>query len=317
MVFKVFSQALHELHLFLQRQARDCKLHDITIVELVLGHEGLIIHKRKEAHDELAVHSIRHATVSWDGVAKVLDLESALEPGRKKAAEGSDERGERGEDHAVKLHGFDGERKVGALGEEEQVRQRICVREEDRVRVALETGEDIGAEVVDGADEVLGAHQHFREHDTPEHGHDPGADEALDRLLGRQLDQLSTAKGDTADIGKDVIADDERRRQEEPDHALKDVVHDEVGLDDDEVEGHVRPGKVGELELEVAGLEVGDEEDEADDVEHEADEAVVGGQRQEDAINEHDVLEVVDDGLAVEEVHGGDEPVPVEALGGA
>ena len=76
------------------------------------------------------------------------------------------------------------------------------------------------------------------------------------------------------------------------------------------------PGEVGELELEVAGLEVGDEEDETDDVEHEADEAVVGGEWGEHAVDEDDVLEVIDDALAVEEVHGTGQPVPVEALDG-
>ncbi len=171
------------------------------------------------------------------------------------------------------MHGFSGEGEGGALGQEEEVRQGVGVRQEGRVRFAREAGEDVGAEIVDGADEVLGAHQDVGQHDAPEDGHDPGSDEALDRLLGRQLDQLGAAEGDAADVGEDVVADDERGGQEEPDHALEDVVHDEVGLDDDQVEGHVRPGEVGELELEVAGLEVGDEEDEADDVEHEADEA--------------------------------------------
>ena len=53
------------------------------------------------------------------------------------------------------------------------------------------------------------------------------------------------------------------------------------------------------------------------DVEDEADEAVVGCQRQQHLVDQDDVLEVVDDALAVEEVHGGGQPVPVEALGGA
>lgn len=216
----------------------------------------------------------------------------------------------------MKLHGLRCEGQIGALRQEEEVRQRVGLRQEGRVRFALEAGEDSGAEVVDGADEVLGAHQDVGQHGAPEDGHDPGADEALNRLLGGELDQLCLAEGDAAYVGEDVVADDERGGQEEPEHALEDIVHDEVGLDDDEVEGHVRPGKVGELELEVAGLEVGDEEDEAYDVEDEADEAMVGGQGQEDAVDEHDMLEVVDDGLAVEEVHGGDEPVPVEVLGG-
>lgn len=281
-----------------------------------MGDKSLVVYEGEEAHDELTVHPVGHATVAGDGVTKVLDLEGALETGCEESAKGCDERSEGGQDDGVKLHGLPREGQGGALGQEEQVGQGISLGQEGRVRLALEAGEDVGAEVVDRADEVLGAHQHVGQQAAPDDGHEPGADEALDGLLGGELNQLGAAEGDAADVGEDVVADDERGGQEEPDHALEDVVHDEVGLDDDEVEGHVGPGEVGELELEVAGLEVGDEEDEADDVEDEADEAVVGGERQEDAVDEDDVLEVVDDGLAVEEVHGSDEPVPVEALGG-
>lgn len=51
-------------------------------------------------------------------------------------------------------------------------------------------------------------------------------------------------------------------------------------------------------------------------VENEADEAVMRSKRQEHSVNQDNVLKVVDDALAVEEVHGCSEPVPVEALGG-
>lgn len=53
------------------------------------------------------------------------------------------------------------------------------------------------------------------------------------------------------------------------------------------------------------------------DVQNEADEAVMGGQGQQDLVDQDDVLEIVDDGLAVQEVHGCGQPVPVEALGRA
>ena len=53
------------------------------------------------------------------------------------------------------------------------------------------------------------------------------------------------------------------------------------------------------------------------DVQHEGDEAVVGGQGQQNPINQQDVLEVVDDALAVQKVHGGAEEVPVQRLGEA
>lgn len=120
-----------------------------------------------------------------------------------------------------------------------------------------------GESHVNRANKVLGSHHQVDEDQSPKDRHDPGADETLHRLLGGQLDELRTTKGDTADVGKDVVGDDESGGDEEPDHALEDVVHDEVGLEDDEVQGHVRPGEVGELELVVAGLEGCDEEDEA------------------------------------------------------
>ncbi len=99
----------------------------------------------------------------------------------------------------------------------------------------MQAGEDVGAEIVHGADEVLGLHHDVRKEDTEDDGHNPGADEALHRLLGRELDELRPTERDAADIGEDVVGDDQRGGQEEPDHPLEDVVHDEVRLHDDEV----------------------------------------------------------------------------------
>ena len=82
-------------------------------------------------------------------------------------------------------------------------------------------------------------------------------------LLRAQLNKLCPPKRNPADIREDIVRDDQHDRQEEPDHALEDVVHDEVGLYDDEVQGHVRPGELRELEAVVAVFERGYEEDEA------------------------------------------------------
>lgn len=126
-----------------------------------------------------------------------------------------------------------------------------------------ESGEKRRRAYVHRADKVSRPHQQVRKEHPKQDRHDPRPHEALDRLLGRDLDELRAPERDAAHVGEDVVCDDERGGQEEPDHALEDVVHDEVGLDDDEVEGHVGPGELGELELVVAGLEGGDEEDEA------------------------------------------------------
>jgi hypothetical protein len=88
---------------------------------------------------------------------------------------------------------------------------------------------------------------------------------AFDGLLGTQFDQLCAADCDPDDVGEDVVGDYQADWEEEPDHALKDVVHDEVGLHHDQVQGHVCPSELRELELVVALLQRADEEDKACD----------------------------------------------------
>ena len=85
----------------------------------------------------------------------------------------------------------------------------------------------------------------------------------FDGLLGADLDQLCATESDTADVREDIVGDNQADRQEEPDHALEDVVHDEVRLHDNQVESHVSPGELGELKLVVTLLERTNEEDEA------------------------------------------------------
>ena len=50
----------------------------------------LVIHVRKESHDKLTVHAVGHATMAWDRIAKVFDVEGPLESGRKESAERGD-----------------------------------------------------------------------------------------------------------------------------------------------------------------------------------------------------------------------------------
>ena len=53
------------------------------------------------------------------------------------------------------------------------------VGDEDGVGFAFEAGEDVGAQVVDGADEVFGAHEEVGEAEAEDDGADPCAEEAL------------------------------------------------------------------------------------------------------------------------------------------
>jgi hypothetical protein len=277
----------------------------------------LVVHVGKETHDELAVHTVGHTTMSRNGVTKVLDVEGTLQTRSEEATEGSNQRSKGSKDHDVELNRGDSDcgRQVRPVGRNE--RHLVSVGEEDGVGFAFKASEDVGTEIVDRADEVLGAHQNVGEAERKDDGKDPGADEAFDSLFRTDLDELSTTESNTTEVCKDIVGDDQSSREEEPDHALENVVHDEMGLDDNQVESHVGPGELLELELVVTFFKRDDEEDEAHDVEHETDEAVVGSKGQENLVDQDNVLEVVDDTLAVEEVHGGAKEIPVERLGEA
>ena len=88
---------------------------------------------------------------------------------------------------------------------------------------------------VNRTDEVFGSHKQIRVDDPEENREGPCADEPLDRLLWADLDKLRPAKRNPADIGPDIICDDECARKDQPDHALEDVVHDKVRLNDDQI----------------------------------------------------------------------------------
>lgn len=266
MVHQILGQNLHHLELLLVRQPRDGRLNHTSHSRVVRRDEAAVVEEGNRAHDELAIEAIGRTAVAGDRVAKVFDLEGALEARGEEAAKGSDERGEGGEDDHVELHGHDvegvrdGEVGGDAFGDEGN---GVGARGEDGVGLAFEAGEDVGAEVVDGADEELVLREEVGCDDGPDDGEEPGADEALPGLLGRDLDQLVPPEGDAAEVGEDVVGYDHGQGQDEPDEALEDVVDDEVGLADNEEQGHVGPCELGELELVVALLQREDKEDEA------------------------------------------------------
>jgi hypothetical protein len=125
--------------------------------------------------------------------------------------------------------------------------------------------------------------------DGEEEGDEEGADEAFDGFLRRELDELVATEGHscvphntsvppipapplsrqrrrrerTTNISRNVVDDDQTRRDPEPNHSLEDVVDDEVGRDDDEEEGHVDPPEEAELTTEGVAVQGGDEGDEA------------------------------------------------------
>jgi len=64
----------------------------------------LIVHKGKETHDKLTVHAVSNTTVTWNRVAKILDVESTLEPRSKEASEWRDKGSECRQHQDVELN---------------------------------------------------------------------------------------------------------------------------------------------------------------------------------------------------------------------
>lgn len=137
-----------KLNLLLNCEAGDGCLENVAQLDLVCGDEGVVVQESEETHDELAIHTICHAAVPGDGVAKVLDLEGALETRGKEAAEGSDERREGRENEGVKMHRGKRRRPMGVDRDEGYLGDLEGMREKNAVDVAFETGEDVGAEVL-------------------------------------------------------------------------------------------------------------------------------------------------------------------------
>lgn len=124
---------------------------------------------------------------------------------------------------------------------------------EDWVGSAFQTSENVRAEVliclassqrdfgrdwetyIYGANEVFVPHQHIGHSEAEDDCTDPSADESFHCLFWGKLDKLCLAKSNAADVGEDVVRDDEGCWEEEPNHAFEYIVHDEMGLDYDQV----------------------------------------------------------------------------------
>ena len=139
----------------------------------------------------------------------------------------------------------------------------VWMGEENRVWCALKAGENVCSQIlkitstsimawgygayIDGTDKVRVPHEDVGHPYAKKNCKHPCANEAFDGLLGRQLDELCPTKGYPTDVGKDVVCDHESSWEEEPYHSLENVVHDKVGLNDDQVESHVGPGELSKL----------------------------------------------------------------------
>jgi hypothetical protein len=178
LVDKMSCEELDKLNLLFGCQASDGSLKKSARGCLVHGNKALIVHESEETHDELAIHAVGHAAVTRNGVAKVLDVEGALQARGEEATKGCNQRSEGRHDKDVELHrrDADGGRQVGPVRWDE--RQLVVVRDKDRVRVALKAGEDVGSEIVNGADEVFGAQEDVGHDKAEKDSEDPSTDEA-------------------------------------------------------------------------------------------------------------------------------------------
>ena len=102
LALEVPLQVAHELELLRGREAADNELQNRPDGDVVLANEAAVVDVGEDTHEEpsqaspsvsviviytaeensdvLAVHTVRHSAVSRDAVAKVLNVEGALEP---------------------------------------------------------------------------------------------------------------------------------------------------------------------------------------------------------------------------------------------
>ena len=75
----------------------------------------------------------------------------------------------------------------------------------------------------------------------------PSSNESLDSFLGGETDKRSLAPNHPANICKYIICNDKTHGKKEPYQALENGIDDEVGLENDEEKGHMRPTELREL----------------------------------------------------------------------
>jgi hypothetical protein len=148
LIYQVPGENLHNLYLLFGGQSGDCRLKHAPDTCLVDSNETRIIHKGNGTHDELAIHSVRHTSVTRDRIAEVLDLKGAFEARGEEATEWCDQRSECCENEYVELNRSyrKGSGEIDTVGKRNW--KRILLRNEDRVGVALQTGVDVGPQIL-------------------------------------------------------------------------------------------------------------------------------------------------------------------------
>ena len=91
LIDQVLCQTFDNLHLILDTEPLNDRLHDTSDAGLIYGNEALVVHEGKEAHDELTVHAIGYTAMAWDRLTKVFDFKGAFESRGEESSEWSDE----------------------------------------------------------------------------------------------------------------------------------------------------------------------------------------------------------------------------------
>ena len=275
------------------------------------SNEAVQVDVDKRGHDHLTVEAVHEPAVTRYGIAEVFYFESSLKSAGKEATERPDGGGEDGQRERMLLNGLNVELQRGQqVGE--RTRQIVRMHLEHAQRFAVGVEELRRLVVLERTHELAVVAEYGGQHEAEYDGGEGAADEALPGLLGRQLDQPGASKKKAEHVGHDVIADDERDGQQEPDEALEHVLDHEIRLGHDEQKGQVRVAEQREL-LEIVGLLQREHEgDEAGRVERERDEAVVGDEGRQKVAASQQQRKLFDQTLAVQVVVGSDQKVPAD-----
>lgn len=302
-LLQVVPQRVEQLQLLLRFHREDlCE----QLLRRYRPDEARNVHVHESGHEELAIESVHNSTVARDHVPKVLDLKRTLEAGREEPAERSNHRTEQRQGERVQHEGVHGDRAV-------QLGQGVLLRDEQVVGFAGHADATGALVVADGADEVRELTQEVGEDEPEQNCREATADEALPRLLRTEFDQGRLAEEEAKHVGHHVVADDHGDGHNEPDHALEDVLDDQVALRHHNQQGDVSPSEQRELPHVVLARQRQHEPHESDAVQGEGEEAMVLDEEPQPLHLIHEVAEVVDEVLAVEEVVGGEQEVPGEA----
>jgi len=95
--------------------------------------------------------------------------------------------------------------------------QRHLFPDEDWVRLALDGVPCAHSQIMDRANHIIEAHEEATPAKCENYGAEESTNEAFHSLLRRQFDERRAPKGYAPNISKDIVANDKRRRNPEPD----------------------------------------------------------------------------------------------------